>query len=161
MRQVCKSRSDLIGAIITTMAEISGQPERAEPLCAYYTHLTFVDQLLDDANDWRDDFEGGRWTLPVVLALDAENRPIEDVAQVSGDELQFWIDRHRVLVQMAELAETLLSEARAALQTLPLDDSPLHTVLAQREQVAARAHQRYDTLRLMTGFLKRLSDSDV
>jgi len=156
MKQVCNSRSDLIGAIIWMMGHASGQPQAVTPLCTFYENLTFADQLLDDANDWKADFSSGRYTLPVILALEAEQLSLDDARQLSLDDFQLLINRHRILVRLSEAAAELLEGAAAALRTTSLSDSHLHDVLRQRQQVARRTSHRYTTTRLMSGFLKRL-----
>lgn len=156
MQAVCKSRSDLIGTILYMLGQVCGDSRNVEPLSVFYEKLTFADQLLDDANDWKADFAGGRYTLPVIRALEAEKRTLADAQTMTVDDAQLAIVRHRILVEMAEYAAQLLDEAGDALRATSVDDSPLHEVLRQRQHVAQRAHQRYTTTRLMTGFLKRL-----
>ena len=156
MRKVCKYRSDLIGTIIMIMGHVSGRTSPVEPLCQFYENLTFADQLLDDANDWKGDFGMGRYTLPIVMALEAENIPLANAGQISVDEFQLSMDRHRILVQLAEHAASLLEEAQTVLSALPRTDSPLHEVLRQRLIVAQRANKRYHAMRMMMAFLNRL-----
>jgi len=156
MKHVCNSRSDLIGAIIQTMGHVSGQTRAVEPLCTFYENLTFADQLLDDANDWKADFSSGRYTLPIILALEVEGLSLTDARQLSLDHLQSFIDKHQILVRLSDHAAELLQGACAALATTPLSDSYLHAVLRQRQEVTRRASRRYNTTRLMSGFLKKL-----
>lgn len=157
MQAVCRSRSDLIGALLRGMGWLAGSGSAAaEPLCTFYENLTFADQLLDDASDWKSDFAGGRRTLPVVMALEKGGYASAAGADVPLAELELLVDRHRVLVEMAETATTLLETAQAALDSLAPDATPLRAVLDERLKVARYAAQRYHTLRAMTGFLERL-----
>lgn len=156
MQHVCKSRSDLIGAVISSMGQVSGQLRPVEALCKFYENLTFADQLLDDANDWKGDFASGRHTLPIVLAFEKENTLLENADQYTIDQVQVWVDRHRVLIGMADHATTLLEDAQTALRGIVPDESRLYEIVRQRLEVAHHAHKRYNATRLMTAFLKRL-----
>ena len=156
MKQVCRSRSDLVAAIISMMGQVGGSTAAVEPLSTFYENLTFADQLLDDANDWKADFASGRYTLPVTWAFEAEGISLDDTRHMSPDDVRWLIDRHRVLVRMSDHAAELLAGAEAALRRTALDESHLHDVLRRRLQVAQRARRRYQTTRLMSGFLKRL-----
>ncbi len=156
MKSVCKSRSDLIAALLRGMGWLSGNDQAVAPLCMFYENLTFADQLLDDASDWKSDYADGRRTLPVVLALEKGSLAPEDLAGLTVGDLELLINRHRVLVSLAETATTLLEDAQAALDALPAENTVLGAVLGERLKVARHATQRYQTMRAMTGFLQRL-----
>jgi hypothetical protein len=159
MRRVCKSRSDLLCTIIGAMGDVSasGQNAAIEPLCHFYENLTFADQLLDDASDWKGDLKTGRYTLPIVMALEAAKIPLEDAPTLSLADFDLLMDRHRVLVRLSEQATTLLEECEQALSSLSPAETSLYHVLRQRLQTARYASKRYQTMRHMTAFLQKLS----
>lgn len=155
MQHVCASRSNFIAMILTMMARLSDREAFAAPLITVYENLTFADQLLDDANDWKGDFRGGRHTLPVVMAAREEGIPLSQASDYEIEEFTYWLDRHSILIYMAETAASLLTEAQAALDSLPANTSPLREVLTQRLGVARHAVKRYHAMRAMTALLKR------
>lgn len=156
MQHVCKLRSDLMGTIVAALGDLSGNSAPVAPLCRFYEDITFADQLLDDASDWKGDLAVGRRTLPIVLAADAGNIPLHEIGLVAQSEIELLMDRHRVLVGLAERAAALFEDADAALASLPPDETPLRAVIRERLKTARHAIKRYHAMRHMTAFIHRL-----
>jgi hypothetical protein len=157
MQHVCKLRSNLMGAIVAALGDLSGNAAPVSPLSRFYENLTFADQLLDDTSDWKGDLAVGRHTLPIVMALDAANIPLADAALVPAAEFELLMDKHRVLVQLAERATTLLEDGDAALASLAPAETPLRDVLRERLKTSRHAVKRYNAMRHMTAFIHRLA----
>ncbi|HSH01640.1 MAG TPA: hypothetical protein VLL52_03915 [Anaerolineae bacterium] len=50
---------------------LSGREALAPAIGGIYNRSILVDQLMDDMGDWKDDYEEGRVTLPVVASWEA------------------------------------------------------------------------------------------
>jgi hypothetical protein len=156
MQHVCKLRSDLIGTIVAALGDISGQAAPVEPLSRFYENLTFADQLLDDSSDWKGDLAVGRHTLPIVMAADAGNIPLAEIALVPRAEIELLMDRHGVLVELAARATALLEDGDTALASLSPSATPLRGILRERIKTGQHAIKRYTAMRHMTAFIHRL-----
>lgn len=156
MKQVYEDKTAIIRALIAVMAEMSGKPDFVEPLNRFYSRVTLTDQLLDDASDWKDDFSEGRYTMPVVQALQSAGLPYENAGEMDEKALELLIDQQQVLVGMAKRAVELLNEAKDELEKIGSSAAHLTAITDKRLAVAEKAVKRYRTMRFLSGFVQAL-----
>jgi hypothetical protein len=157
MRKVYHDKSALIRLLTAAMASLCGKTDYVEAICQFYEQLSLADQLLDDSMDWEGDFVQGRYTLPVVMALEAAQMNLEDAKALNPKQLERLLAKHGILQKITEISSDLLGSARAAVATVPSADARLARVIDERLAIAAHARKRYEALGFLTCFLQALS----
>ncbi|MEO1289977.1 MAG: hypothetical protein AAFV93_19650 [Chloroflexota bacterium] len=158
MTEIYEARSALLGIVIHVMARLTDRLDEIEPFLQYYQKIALADQLLDDAADWRDDFRDGRYTLPIVKALQAENIPFDKAHTLSEADYQIMITRHSILQLMNHLAIGQYEEVHHMLEQLNALDSALAKFLQGRMDVAEHSMRRYNAIGLLQGFRNLLTE---
>lgn len=156
MEELYAGRTGMFSVLIYAMGELSGKLDYVEPLSAYYKKIALADQLLDDAMDWRDDFRVGRYTLPVVMALEAQNIPFEEASSISENAYDNAIIKHEILQQIAQIALDLFAEVSQTLHEMDARESTLADFLQQRIELAEHSVRRYNAMGLLDNFSKAL-----
>lgn len=118
------------------------------PLHRAYEVIRLVDFLLDDAADWREDAQLGRCTLPVVMAADAAGCLLADFGPDRLLDLEDWLGRYGILVQIAELAISLLEAAQQSLMSLGYMEKTIGTVISNHLHTAQEARLSYQKNRV-------------
>jgi|GEM_PF-6454889 len=156
MQELYQGRSGMFSIPIYAMGELSGKVDYVDALSDYYYKIALADQLLDDAMDWRDDFRVGRYTLPVVMALEAIDIPFEQAANYSEKDYERAIIKHEILQQIAQVALDLFAETRQTLKEMDARESTLADFLQQRVELAEHSVRRYNAMGLLDNFSKAL-----
>ncbi|MEM9952401.1 MAG: hypothetical protein AAF846_12405 [Chloroflexota bacterium] len=158
MTEIYEARSALLGIVIHVMARLTDRLDEIEPFLQYYQKIALADQLLDDAADWRDDFRDGRYTLPIVKALQVENIAFDKAHTLSEADYQTMITRHSILQEMTHLAIGQYEEVHHMLEQLNALDSALTKFLQGRMDVAEHSMRRYNAIGLLQGFRNSLTE---
>jgi hypothetical protein len=101
---------------ITALSEVSGQPEKLEPIETSLKHISVASQLLDDIGDWSHDIEVGHVTYYLTrLAPTYSSGPVD---LPSVEEAQSRIDAEWSDVSNLELVLKLLDDSLQAVQEI-------------------------------------------
>lgn len=156
MKQLYRGRSAFFISFIYAMGELSGDMTLVQPLSNFYEKMALADQLLDDAADWRDDFREGRYTLPVVMALEVANIDFFDAEAISESVIDKTIITHEILQSIADMALSLFSEIETLLEENNMNNSHLSKFIQERIALAQHSKQRYNALGILDRFSQAL-----
>jgi hypothetical protein len=159
MRQVCTGKAAALRVLAYALALASDRRQFLSALDATINNLVLADQLNDDALDWRADYQAGRYTLPVALALQAEGGPLEAGTTLSVEELGACLEQHGILAHMAEQAVAALKEACACLQEANLAQTKWSAFVAERLMLMERQARYYHTIRFLGGLIRAMDKS--
>lgn len=159
MEKVCVGKAAVLRMLAYALALVSERWQVLPVLESAINKLLLADQLYDDALDWRPDFEAGRHTLPIVLALEAAGEPHQAATALSTDDLEGYLDRYGILVFMAQQAVAALTEARAELQAAGLVETKWDIFLSERLMLMRRQSRFYNAIRILGGLVQALDRS--
>lgn len=157
LEEVYQGKGAIYRLMVKAMAELSGQNAICSQIEAVYHKLALVDQLLDDASDWQDDFERKHITVPIIMAIHSADFPFSDIHNLRPEELEGWLYYFNIFVQIADSCLDLLSSAQAILNDLNLDESKLAHFVAKRHRIVTRRKAQYKGLRMLKAMLVSFS----
>ncbi|HLY25937.1 MAG TPA: hypothetical protein VKQ72_06335, partial [Aggregatilineales bacterium] len=99
---------------------------------ATWAAIFLSDQFNDDLLDWEDDLQHGRYTLPLLLAAQAEGDSVEALPGLRQAEIKRRLDKYGILPQMSDKALALLEGAKADLLQLNLGGTRLCAFVDKR-----------------------------
>lgn len=143
--------------LIRAMAYLSDAPHNLEPVLQAFRGLFIADCLFDDAADWQDDARTGRRTLPIVLAMQATNTPLERFGDLSISELEALINRSNMLPRHTQKALEYLENARDTLHEAELGDRYLAHLIERNYENAVESNKVYRIARGFDSFISALS----
>lgn len=157
MAQVCAGKAAPLRLVVYALALSSGYLEPLGVLNSACNKLLLVDQLVDDALDWREDLQDGRFTLCGIWALEAEGDSLEAVSELSVNELDDRIARHGILVDMVKQAVLLLEQVQTDLSEAHLESTKLYAFFDKRLDVTRSYQRYYQAIQLVGGLTKLLA----
>jgi hypothetical protein len=156
MCQVCTGKAAPLRTTAYALALSSGNMQPLAVLNPALNNLLLADQLSDDAFDWREDYQAGRYTLPVILALEAAGDPLEVASALNAEELEARLESHGILTYVAEQVISVLKETRTSLKGAGLAKTKLYAFLGARIERMQRQRRYYQTIRLLGGLIRSL-----
>lgn len=138
MQRVCTGKAAPMRIIAYTLALSSNNMQPLTILNPAFNQFLLADQLSDDALDWCEDFQAGRYTLPVVMALQATGKTLEAVSGLEIEDLETCLEQNGILVDMIEQAITLLENTRTSLREAGLGRSKWYAFLEKRLEIMRR-----------------------
>lgn len=155
--KVCEGKFAIYTRMLHALRYLSEQPDNMQPMLDAFRGLFVADCLFDDAADWQDDAQAGRRTLPIVLALQATNTPLERFGELSLPELEARINRSNIMPRITAKAIDYLEKARTRLREAGLDDTYFAHLLEQRYQDALDSHRVFNVVRGFDSFITALN----
>jgi hypothetical protein len=157
MQKVCIGKASVLRLLTYTLAHASGSLHLLQIVNTTINYLVFADQLSDDALDWRDDYQAGRYTLPVVLAANIAGASLDEVAQWGSNKLETRLEQDGLLVLMAEQAVAVLAEALGKLNAADLRHTKWADFLTERHNLMQRQVRYRHAIRFTSGLLQALN----
>jgi hypothetical protein len=157
MREVCTGKAGPLRAVACASALSAGDSHWLSIIDPALNNLVLADQLSDDALDWREDLQAGRYTLPVLQALEAGGDSPEAISSTKIEELEARLERHAILANMVEQAISLLEESITGLDGAGLGESKLCVFLRARTKRFQRQERYYQAIRLFEHLSRSLT----
>jgi hypothetical protein len=157
MRQVCAGKAAPFRLAAYALALSSGNMQPLAVLNPALDNLLLADQLNDDALDCGKDYQAGRYTLPVLLALEVEGDSLEAASALSPDELHARIKRYGIVVHMTEQAVSVLEDVRTSLSGAGLGTTKLYTFFGKRIERVQRYQRYHRAIYLLGGMASLLT----
>ena len=159
MQKVCTGKGAMLRIPLNALALASGNNSDLALLNVTLNNLLLVDQLSNDARDWKIDYRANRITLPVVRVLEANHLSLDAISDLSLDELGTQLERHGVLVTMIDDAQSLLKETLAGLSEVGLEQTKLSAFCNTRLEQLQRDKRYYQTISFLGGMSRLLTTS--
>ncbi|MCA9912263.1 MAG: hypothetical protein KC496_02905 [Anaerolineae bacterium] len=143
--------------MIRAMGFLSNEEQKVQPVLEAFRYLFVADCLFDDAADWEADALDGRRTLPIVLALQETNTPLEHFGELSVAEIEALIHRSSMMPRQTARALEYLENARGLVQSANLGDSFLSHLIERNHQNAVKSHKIYRVAQGVDSFISAMS----
>ena len=158
MREVAHGKNSSLRLAVRAMAHLADDLEKGD-LCEELIDTMFVgDQINDDTMDWREDFELGRLTYPILQAMQAEEMPLEDFESLSVERIDSILKEKHILAGLLKRARSVFNEGKDRLLAAGYEETRFVAVFEGRIAFTERIQRRQGTSELFGALAKKLKD---